>query len=221
MSTTAHPPKVRDDGTLVAALRAGDESAFVEVIRRYQPLMLRVARGYVCDAHAAEDVVQETWMAVLEGIDRFEARASLKTWLFRILVKRAITRAGKDGRQVPFSSLGSDDGGDEGPTVAPERFLDPNHDRWPGHWAAQPGDWGALPSDRLLSREVLGRVCAAIEALPPRQRDVIVLRDVGGFCSEEVCAALDLSEGNQRVLLHRARAKVRQELEDYLDDDEA
>jgi RNA polymerase sigma-70 factor, ECF subfamily len=213
MTTVVDRPGARDEPALVAALRAGDESAFVELVRRHQALMLRVARGYVRDARAAEDVVQETWIAVLEGIGRFEGRASIKTWLFRILVKRAITRAQRDGRQLPFSSFGD---AEEGPTVDADRFLGPGHDRWPGHWAASPADWGALPEDRLLSREVLEHVRAAIDRLPPRQRDVIVLRDVGGFGAEEACAALDLSEGNQRVLLHRARAKVRQELEDHL-----
>jgi RNA polymerase sigma-70 factor, ECF subfamily len=205
------------DDALVAALRRGDEAAFVALVERHQRLMLRVARGYVRDARAAEDVVQETWLAVLEGIHRFEGRSSLKTWLFRILVKRAITRAGKDRPQVPFSALVADDD-EAGPTVEPERFLGADHPRWPGHWAAEPSDWGALPERRLLSREVLGCACEAIDALPPRQRDVIVLRDVGGLTAEEACAALDLSEGNQRVLLHRARAKVRRALERYLDD---
>ena len=216
MTSVAHAAPT-GDAVLVAALRRGDEAAFLELVGRYQALMLRVARGYVRDPRAAEDVVQETWLAVLEGVDRFEARASLKTWMFRILVKRAITRAGKDRRQVPFSAL-ADPGDDDGPTVAAERFLGPDAPRWAGHWASEPSSWAGVPDDRLLSRETLEHVCAAIDRLPERQRDVIVLRDIGGFDAEEACSALDLSEGNQRVLLHRARAKVRQELEDYLDD---
>jgi RNA polymerase sigma-70 factor, ECF subfamily len=191
-------------------------TAYVEQFRRTITTVGALSEDDV-PGDAAEDVVQETWLAVLEGVDRFEARASLKTWMFRILVKRAITRAGKDRRQVPFSAL-ADPGDDEGPTVAAERFLGPDAPRWAGHWASEPSDWACVPDDRLLSRETLEQVCAAIDRLPERQRDVIVLRDIGGFDAEEVCSALDLSEGNQRVLLHRARAKVRQELEDYLDD---
>jgi RNA polymerase sigma-70 factor (ECF subfamily) len=204
-----------EDVRLVAALRRGDEAAFTALVRKHQALMLRVARGYVRDQRLAEEVVQETWLALLEGIDRFEGRASLKTWLFRVLVKRAITRATRERRQVPFSSVAGDEE-EGGPTVDPERFFGPDHPRWPGHWAAEPSNWSCLPEERLLSRETLAVVQRAIERLPARQRDVIVMRDIGGFGPEEVCAALDLSDGNQRVLLHRARAKVREELERHL-----
>jgi RNA polymerase sigma-70 factor, ECF subfamily len=204
-----------EDARLVAALRAGDEAVFVALVRKHHSLMLRVARGYVRDPRVAEEVVQETWIALLEGIDRFEGRASLKTWLFRVLVKRAVTRALRERRQVPFSSLATG-GDDTGPTVDPERFLDSDHPRWPGHWAVPPADWAAMPEERLLWRETLDVVQEAIARLPARQRDVIVLRDIGGFEPEEVCAALDLSDGNQRVLLHRARGKVREELERHL-----
>ena len=214
MAPATRTTTATDDAAVVAGLRAGDEATFLALVKRHHPLMLRVARGYVADARAAEDVAQETWLAVLEGIDRFEARASLKTWIFRILVKRAITRAMKDRRQVPFSALGGED--DDGPTVDPDRFLPADHPRWGGHWSAAPGDWGALPHDRLAARETMAVVREAIEHLPERQRTVIALRDIGGFSSEEVCAALDLSEGNQRVLLHRARAKVREALEERL-----
>jgi RNA polymerase sigma-70 factor (ECF subfamily) len=176
--------------------------------------MLRVARQYVRDQRAAEDVVQETWVALLEGIGRFQGRATIRTWLFRVLVNRAITRAQRDRRQVPFCALEGDEAaGDDGPTVDPSRFLDADHPRWPGHWAADPPQ---LPEQRLLARETLARVRAAIDRLPARQRSVIVLRDVGGFSADEVCATLEVSEANQRVLLHRARAKVRDELERYL-----
>ncbi|HEX2086072.1 MAG TPA: sigma-70 family RNA polymerase sigma factor [Solirubrobacteraceae bacterium] len=214
MLTAAVRQHDSEDAQLVAALRRGDEAAFESLVRRHQSLMLRVARGYVRDPRVAEEVVQETWMALLEGIDRFEGRASLKTWLFRVLVKRAITRGTRERRQVPFSALAGDD--ESGPTVDPDRFLGPDHPRWPGHWAAEPSNWEAIPEQRLLSRETLKLVQEAIERLPDRQRDVIVMRDVGGFGPEEVCAALGLSDGNQRVLLHRARAKVREELERHL-----
>ena len=220
MSSTAQPVRLSDDIAVVAALREGNEAVFCALVRRHQALMLRVARGYVRDARSAEDVVQETWMAVLEGIDRFEARASLKTWIMRILVKRAITRAMKDRRQIPFSALAGDDE-DDGPTVDPERFLPADHPRFAGHWAAYPGDWGALPHDRLMSRETMAAVTQAIQELPERQRAVISLRDIGGFSPEEVCEALDLSDGNQRVLLHRARAKVREAIERTLEGGEA
>jgi RNA polymerase sigma-70 factor, ECF subfamily len=204
-----------DDARVLAALRRGDEAAFTALVQRYQTLMLRVARGYCRDPRVAEEVVQETWMALLEGIDRFEGRSSLKTWLFRVLVKRAITRGTRERRQVPFSSLGPADA-EDGPTVDPDRFLPEDHPRFPGHWAAYPGDWGALPHDRLVSRETITAVREAIEQLPDRQRTVIAMRDIGGFSAEEVCEALDLSDGNQRVLLHRARAKVRETVEQQL-----
>jgi RNA polymerase sigma-70 factor, ECF subfamily len=206
----------RDEAGLVEAVRAGDEAAFLALVRRHQALMLRVARTYVREPRAAEDVVQETWLALLEGIHRFEGRSSLKTWLFRVLVKRAITRAQRDRRQVPFCAFDGDDGEDEGPTVDPSRFLGADHPRWPGHWAANPASFAAIPEERLLARETLTRVREAIDRLPERQKAVIVLRDIGGFGAEEACAALDVSEANQRVLLHRARAKVREELERYL-----
>src|SRR5688500_9479650 len=141
-----------EDARLVGALREGDEVAFTALVRKHQSLMLRVARGYVRDARVAEEVVQETWVALLEGIDRFEGRASLKTWLFRVLVKRAITRGTRERRQVPFSSLAPADR-EDAPTVDPDRFLPPDHPRFPGPWAAYPGDRAALPPDRLVSRE--------------------------------------------------------------------
>ena len=219
MRGTAEHPALRDDAAIVAALREGDEVAFVAVVRRYHTLMVRVARGYVRDARAAEDVVQETWLGVLGGIHRFEARSSLKTWIFGILVKRAITRATKDRRQIPFSALGAPHDEDSGPTVDPDRFLPADHPRFAGHWAAYPADWNVLPHDRLVSRETMTAVRVAIEHLPDQQRSVIALRDIGGFSAQEVCQALDLSEVNQRVLLHRARAKVRETLERTLGGD--
>jgi RNA polymerase sigma-70 factor (ECF subfamily) len=167
---------------------------------------------YVRDRATAEEVVQETWLAVLNGIDRFEERSSLKTWLFRILTNRAKTRGERDGRMVPFSSLaGAGDGGDE-PSVDPDRFLGPDSPH-PGAWAAPPRAW---PEDALLERETLGVIQMAIDMLPEAQREVILLRDVDGWTPMEVSEALDISDGNQRVLLHRARSKVRAALEEYL-----
>ena len=202
------------DDQLLAALKRGDETAFAALVERHQPLMLRVAGRYVRDRAVAEEVVQETWLGVLNGLDRFEGRASLKTWIFRILTNRALTRGERERRCVPFSALGGDD--DEGSAVDPDRFR-PEGDRWPGHWWSSPSNWDALPEDRLLAGETLEIIERAIAALPERQNRVIVLRDVAGWSSEEVCDALAISEANQRVLLHRARSKVRGVLEAHLE----
>jgi RNA polymerase sigma-70 factor (ECF subfamily) len=202
------------DHELVERLRDGNESAFAELIDMYGAMMLRVAQMYVRDRGTAEEVVQETWLAVLNGIDRFEERSSLKTWLFRILTNRAKTRGEREGRMVPFSSLAGAGEEDE-PAVDPDRFLGPDSPH-PGAWAAPPRAW---PQDRLLQRETLGVIQMAIEGLPEAQREVIRLRDVEGWSPMEVADALEITDGNQRVLLHRARSKVRAALERYLDPD--
>ena len=181
--------------------------------------MLRVAMMYVSSRATAEEVAQETWLAVLEGIDRFEGRSSLKTWIFRILTNTAKTRGEREGRSVPFSSLAGDDESDE-PAVDADRFLGPDH-RWSGHWASTPRNPHDLPDEQLLSGEARERIAAAIEALPENHRAVITLRDVDGFDAAEACEILGISEANQRVLLHRARARVRAALEDYLDQEAA
>jgi RNA polymerase sigma-70 factor, ECF subfamily len=169
--------------------------------------------AYVPSRAVAEEMVQETWLGVMRGLDRFEGRSSLKTWIFRILTNIAISGGSRERRSVPFSALAdADDAG--GPSVDPDRFLAPDHDRYPGHWALAPTRW-ATPEERLLAGETRGVILAAIEQLPPAQRAVIALRDVEGWPSEDVCAALELSEGNQRVLLHRARTRVRSALERY------
>jgi RNA polymerase sigma-70 factor (ECF subfamily) len=211
-------PAHADDDELLDALRQGDERAYVALVRRYGGLMQRVALSYVRTPAVAEEVVQETWCAVLKGLDRFEGRATPKTWLFRILTNRAKTRGQREARTVPFSSLAGGDDGD-GPAVDPDRFLSADHPHWPGHWAAGPAQWSAVPHERLLAREVRSHIREAIDTLPERQQAVIVLRDVEGWPPEEVCDVLDLSEGNQRVLLHRARSKVRAELERYFADE--
>jgi RNA polymerase sigma-70 factor, ECF subfamily len=200
---------------LVAALQRGDEAAFMELVRRHHALMVRVAQGYVRSRAVAEEVAQETWLGVLNGIGTFESRATLKTWIFRILVNRAKTRAEREGRTVPFSAFARDDEAGE-PAVDPSRFLDASHPRWPGHWAAPPQRWDELPEECLLGRETLALAREAIDALPARQREVILLRDVDGWSPEEVCDALGVSDGNQRVLLHRARSQVRAALEEHL-----
>jgi RNA polymerase sigma-70 factor (ECF subfamily) len=199
-----------EDARLVEGLRAGDEAAFAALMRMYGAGMLRVAQMYVSSRSVAEEVVQEAWIGVLRGIGRFEGRSSLKTWLFRIVANTAKTRGVRESRSVPFSALG-DEGEDA--TVDPDRFLG-SGERFPGHWAVPPQAWA--PEGRLLADETLELVEREIDKLPPAQRAVITMRDVQGFTSEEVCNALDLTETNGRVLLHRARAKVRAALEEYL-----
>jgi RNA polymerase sigma-70 factor (ECF subfamily) len=203
------------DHELVERLREGDESAFAELIDMYGATMLRVAQMYVRDRATAEEVVQETWLAVLNGIDRFEERSSLKTWLFRILTNRAKTRGEREARSVPFSAVALADASGNDPAVDADRFQGPS-DRHPGGWAVPPARWETLPDERLLSKETLRIVHEAVDRLPPAQREVIRLRDIEGWDAEEVCEALGVTHGNQRVLLHRARAKVRTALERYL-----
>jgi len=193
-----------DDAAVIAALRAGDEGVFADLMRMYNASLLRVAQIYVASRSVAEDVVQDTWIAVFNGIDRFEGRSSLKTWIFRILTNIAKTRGQREGRTIPFSALASDDE----PVVDPDRF------HADGQWASPPASWG--PEERLLGNEARAVIDAAIAELPPNQALVITMRDVEGFSSEETRNALDVSETNQRVLLHRARGKMRQALEDYL-----
>ncbi len=199
---------------LIRGLRDGDERAFMALVDMYGDSMLRLAMLYVRDRAVAEEVVQDAWLGVLRGIDRFEGRSSLKTWLYRILTNTAKTRGVRESRSIPFSSLGGADD-EEGPAVDPDRFQGPDGE---GHWSSLPRGWSALPEGTLLGRETLEVVQGAIESLPPGQKAVITLRDVEGWSAEEACNALDLSETNQRVLLHRARAKVRQALEQFLGD---
>ena len=201
------------EAELLGRLRAGDEDAFAALVREYHPSLVRVARMYVPTQAVAEEVAQETWLGVLNGLDRFEGRSSLKPWIFRILSNIAKTRALRDGRTLPFSAL-QEPGRVPEAAVDADRFLDPEHPRWPGHWAVKPVPW---PEDALLAAETRERLAEAIEALPATQRAVISLRDIEGWSSDEVRNALDLSETNQRVLLHRARSKVRAALESYLE----
>lgn len=200
------------EAQLVDALRAGDEEAFTALVREYHPSLIRVARIYVSSLAAAEEAAQETWVGVLSGIARFEGRSSLRTWIFRILTNIAKTKAVREGRTLPFSAL-QDPARVPEAAVDPDRFLDAEHPRWPGHWSLRPEPW---PEDALVAAETRERLEAAIEALPATQRAVLSLRDVEGWSSEEVRNALELSETNQRVLLHRARAKVRAALESYV-----
>jgi RNA polymerase sigma-70 factor, ECF subfamily len=210
-------PTERDDASLIAALRCRDERAFVELVTRYRGPLLRLALVYASSRSIAEEVVQDTWLGVLRGIDRFEGRSSFKTWLFRILVNRARTGAEREGRTVPFSAVGGSDVTE--PAVPEDRFLPADDPEWPHHWAVPPKDWGGSPEEALLRRETLELIEQVIAGLPPAQRQVITLRDVEGWAADEVCNVLEISETNQRVLLHRARSRVRGALERYFDDE--
>jgi RNA polymerase sigma-70 factor (ECF subfamily) len=214
-------PQVADpaERRLVERLRSGDEQAFMELVDRYGASLLRVALLFVSSRAVAEEVVQETWLAVFSGIDRFEGRSSLKTWLFRILTNRAKTRAVREARSIPFSSLAPAEAAGDEPSVDPGRFLPAFHPNW-GAWASSPRSWADTPEQRLLGAETQRVIREAIDMLPPVQRAVITLRDVEGYDSAEVREALELTEGNQRVLLHRARSKVRAALDAYLDEAE-
>ena len=202
----------------VAALRAGDEAAFVSLVAAHNRVMLRVALHYVGTRSVAEEVVQDTWLALLNGLDRFEQRSSLKTWLLRVLANIARTRAVRERRSVPMSALAVDGSGDGdgGPTVDPARFRDPDAEQWPRHWMSAPRDWRGRPELVSMARETLDVVRGALEVLPERQRMVVALRDVEGLSAEEVCAVMEVTPANQRVLLHRGRAHVRQALEHHL-----
>src|SRR5215471_3003579 len=207
-----------DDLYLIDQLRGGNEAAFEALIGRYAPAMLRLAMAYVGAWAVAEEVVQETWVGILEGLGRFEGRSSLKTWMFRILTNRAKTRAQREGRSIPFSSLEDMDTDHAEHEVDPDRFLPVDH-RWPGHWVSFPSNWEEMPEDRILSQETCDCIKRAIEDLPPNQREIITLRDIEGWKAEETCAFLGISEVNQRVLLHRARSKVRGVLEQYFEEE--
>lgn len=203
---------VPPDEVLVAGLRAGDEATFARLLDSWSGSMLRLARSFVSTRDSAEEVVQDTWLAVLEGVHRFEARSSLKTWVYRILVNQARRRGVREKRTVPWSDL-APAAEDRGPTVEPGRFQDAAGE-FPGHWREFPSPW-PTPEGELLTGEVRRVIDDALATLPARQRTVLSLRDVDGHSSAEVCAMLDVSAENQRVLLHRARAAVRARLETY------
>lgn len=204
-----------DESELIASLRAGDETAFVALVERFNASMIRVARMYVRDRSLAEEVAQEAWLGVLRGLDGFQARSSLKTWIFRILLNCARARAGREQRSIPFSAAGEALIEGAEPAVDSSRFRgpdDPHH----GGWVSFPPTWGLTPEQRVLSGEVRQLIGAAVEQLPPAQREVVVMRDVQGWTADEVCQVLQVSESNQRVLLHRGRSKLRCALAHYL-----
>ena len=203
------PPRAADDDSLIVrALQQRDEGAFASLLDRYYSPMLRLAWTYVRSRDEAEEVVQDTWLAVLAGIDRFERRSSLRTWIFRILVNRARSRAKREARSVPLSSLQRDDGHAEGASIDAVLAL-----ATPG---ATVGSHPPPPDEALLATELRERIDAAIDVLPARQQEVITLRDVHGWSAGEVCSLLSISDANQRILLHRARLKVREALRGYL-----
>jgi len=213
-------PAPRDrtsDDELVDRLLEGDESAFAGVVRSWSPMMLRIARAHVSTDASSEEVVQETWMAVIRGLQSFERRASLRTWVFRILTNLAKTRGVREARSVPMSSWAPAE--DDGPTVDPERFR-PADDQYPHNWTpvGAPVPWTPGPEQSAVASETRTLIGAALQELPERQRTVVTLRDVHGMTADEVCASLELSPANQRVLLHRGRARIRAVLEDYYRD---
>jgi len=204
----AAPPE-DDDAALLDALERGSEAAYAALLDRYGTALRRVVRAYVGSQAVADEVVQETWLGVLTGLERFERRASVRTWIFSIAINRAKSRGRREARSVPFSAI--EDGQ---PSVDPDRFQ-PSEGRWPDHWAIAPRPWED-PERRLLALEGRERLRDALDRLPETQRLVVTLRDVEGFSAEEVCLLLGITPINQRVLLHRGRARLRRELEGYL-----
>ena len=208
-----------NEAALVAALRSGDEAAFTALFEKHHASLVRLAMVYVSDRAVAEEVAQETWLGVLQGLKRFEGRSSLKTWIFTILINRAKTRGQRESRSIPFSDLGEADSDSDEPALDPSRFFSPSESpQSAGHWKIMPRPWDDLPEARVLSGESGEVIRAAIATLPPAQRQVITLRDIEGFSAEDACNILEISETNQRVLLHRARSKVRRALEQYFDE---
>lgn len=210
-----------DDPGLVDAILAGDESAFCALVDRLSPSMLRIATFYGPSRAVAEEIVQETWLSVLRSLDRFEGRSSLKAWIFTILANCARRRAGREARSIPFSEIAGLDAELVETELFPtdpdaDRFFPADHPRWAGCWTTVVVNPEVLPEDRLLARELEDAVRGAVEALPPGQRAVFTLRDIEGWSAREVCEGLELTDANQRVLLHRARTRVRLAMEGYL-----
>lgn len=206
---------VGDDEPLVGALREGDERAFAALVDELTGPLMRLAIAHVPSRAIAEEVVQDTWVGVIRGIDRFEGRSSLRTWIFQILLNNARTRGKREQRSQPFSSLGRADEGGAEPAVDADRFQG-RRGEYPGHWARPPAEWDS-PEVRLAGEDARRVMLEAIAELPERQREVLTLRDIQGYSAAETCNALELTETNQRVLLHRARSNVRAALERHFD----
>jgi RNA polymerase sigma-70 factor, ECF subfamily len=207
-----------DEASVLDSLRAGDEAAFTWLVGRYHPSLVRLARLFVQDETISEELAQETWLAVLQGLNHFEGRSSLKTWIFTILTNKAKTRGQREKRLVSLTDLEEELHASGQPTVDPERFNSSAAQSDLNHWVMQtrPASWVGIPEESLLSQETMDLIRGVIDGLPENQRLVITLRDIQELSTDEVCNVLEISETNQRVLLHRARAKVRQVLEDYL-----
>ena len=201
----SNPRAPTDDAALLARLRSGDEEAFVGIVREMHRALTRIAFPFVGSRAAAEEVVQDAWVAVIGGLDQFEGRSTLRTWIGRIVVNRAKTRGERERRTVPFSALSPEDGA----PIEPERFASS------GFWCSPPNRWESEPEELVLRKEARTRIERELEALPAAQRTVVTLRDLDGWSSEEVCNVLDVSESNQRVLLHRGRTRLRAALERY------
>jgi RNA polymerase sigma-70 factor, ECF subfamily len=199
------------DAATVELLLAGDETTFTMLVDQHQPAMLRLAQMYVSSRAVAEEVVQEAWIGILKGLAAFEGRSSLRTWMYKIVTNVAKTRGVREGRSLPFSALA----GEHDDPVDPSWFQGPD-DPFPGGWRSFPDDWRGIPEDRLLGRETLDQIARALDGMPAMQAEVVRLRDVMGWSSDEVCNALELTETNQRVLLHRGRTRIRRELDAYL-----
>jgi RNA polymerase sigma-70 factor, ECF subfamily len=208
-----------DDSALVEALRQGDPDAFATLVDANSRWMMRIALSHVSSRASAEDAVQEAWLSCLRGLDGFEGRSALKSWLFVIVTNCARRRAERDSRSVPFSELARREAERSEPEPLEDRFFADSHPRWPGGWTTFT-HWEGLPEQRLLASEVSARIESAAARLPDGQRTVFLLRDVEGWSSEDVCNALEISGSNQRVLLHRARHAIRADLEDYLEEGE-
>jgi RNA polymerase sigma-70 factor, ECF subfamily len=204
------------EDALLPALRAGDPVAFGELVDRLHGPLLRLARMYATNPAVAEEVVQEAWIGVIQGLPRFQERSSLRTWCSRIVINIARTRAVREHRQIPFSAFEDPFASPSEPAVDPDRFLPATDPEWPGHWVSYPANWAEIPEERLLASETRALIDAVIATLPPSQREVITLRDVNGWSADDVCNSLEISATNQRVLLHRARSKVRRALERHL-----
>jgi RNA polymerase sigma-70 factor (ECF subfamily) len=212
MTPIAEMPSAEAD--LIHRLRGGDEAAFVCLVKTYSTSLRRLALAFVSSDGVAEEVVQETWLAVLTGIPHFEGRSSVKTWIFKILTNRAKTRGVREKRTISFSEL--EDTSEPGqPAVDPARFLPTGHPAFPGHWASPLEPWSSSVEDAVVGRETMGVLQRELDRLPPAQRAVVALRDVQGWPAAEVCELLGLSEANQRVLLHRGRSRLRGALEVY------
>jgi len=204
-----------DDRRVIEALRRGDEHAFLALVNKHHAAMLRVASAYVSNRAVAEEVVQEAWLGILKGLASFEGRSSLRSWIFGILANCAKSRGVREARTTPFSSFADPE--EDELAVDPSRFLGSDHPRWPGHWAAPPEQWA---DEKVLAKQTVRFIGEEIEKLPPAQRQVVTLRDVEGWNSAEICAALGISEGNERVLLHRARSRIRAALERRLGEEQ-